>query len=973
MARYQSVILSFVLFQSFCAQPATDHYSIRDGLPTQASYYALQDHDGFLWVSGEAGVSRFDGKNFVTFTKMDGLAEDEVTGLYEDKKGRIWFFPFSKKLSYYYEGKFYSEKNDPNLKKIGDRFLLHNYSLSEDADGNVFIPSPLPDGGIFRIDTNNRLTWLQLSGRIDFIFTSEDRRKLFIVRNDSELVTNDQPRYPIKIPKKLRPLATHWHVNLHSSATLCSGPEGVYRFADGDFRLLLRPTAFPRNWNWTKDDVTMDRQGNILASDLHERVLFFRKERDHYLPAINISSEPGIVCRDNEENIWIPSKHAGLFKIPYRSFSDAEAFRINSRLKNSRVTSCCTSSGGLLWLGHDNGTVSCVTPDSVFHLSHESFHKGFNRIIGLCETPEGNILAVSDWASFYLRYGPKGIVVRELLNPHKQSVGACKGIYTDWQGRPVISLPHGLDYLLHKDQFLSPMPTQGDNTRRFSSYIASDGKWYTSRTDGLFVRDSSGKNPTNLSRADARLQERVHHYTELPDGTLILATYGNGLIAVKDGRFLSSVNSSQGLAGNICRKVLRRNDTLFVATNNGVSVIRFRNGSFELIKTAMPEAARSTDVNDLCFNGNILYAATSSGLVLLRLPSIAEELSRPPKVFITEVLSGGRKYDPIKQILLPYSRDRELALGFIAPVMDQPARVSYRYRIKTHNEQWHLTSANRLEFSDLSYGSYVLELQAKKHNSDWGDSTLLTFTIATPFYLSGWFIAAGTLSGIVAILLLIRLFVRYKLRKHEQVVREQSAVKNERMRIAADMHDEIGSELTNLLIMSRTLGPAEKGKNDHFRFESLLNDLICRMNEVIWALNPDNDTSFSLMACIRAYAVSFAALHGLSCEVAIEESLYSDLPVGAEKRRNLFLIVKELLNNTVKHAQAKSLKISIRSTENSKICLGVSDDGKGFRQLNRHNGNGLLNIEKRVASLRGLLLIDSQPGKGTFFEIVFPI
>src|ERR1043166_8050652 len=105
------IILSCVCIHVVRAQDNPDiydHYTVNSGLPTQTTYNVLQDKRGFLWITTNAGVSRFDGKKFENFTTEDGLGDNEILNLIEDKKGRIWFVPFSHKVSYYYHGTFYT-------------------------------------------------------------------------------------------------------------------------------------------------------------------------------------------------------------------------------------------------------------------------------------------------------------------------------------------------------------------------------------------------------------------------------------------------------------------------------------------------------------------------------------------------------------------------------------------------------------------------------------------------------------------------------------------------------------------------------------------------------------------------------------------------------------------------------------------------------------------------------------------------
>src|SRR5436190_4057119 len=140
--RYCKYLVLFLLFiaqalNSFSQEYSYINYDTRDGLAGSLVYDAIQDKEGFMWFATENGLSRFDGKNFKTFTTKDGLPDNEILRLFVDSKGRLWIMPFKPSLCYYFKGKIYNKTNDSLLSKI--TVGAHAHNMVEDKSGNLFV------------------------------------------------------------------------------------------------------------------------------------------------------------------------------------------------------------------------------------------------------------------------------------------------------------------------------------------------------------------------------------------------------------------------------------------------------------------------------------------------------------------------------------------------------------------------------------------------------------------------------------------------------------------------------------------------------------------------------------------------------------------------------------------------------------------------------------------------------------------
>jgi signal transduction histidine kinase len=227
----------------------------------------------------------------------------------------------------------------------------------------------------------------------------------------------------------------------------------------------------------------------------------------------------------------------------------------------------------------------------------------------------------------------------------------------------------------------------------------------------------------------------------------------------------------------------------------------------------------------------------------------------------------------------------------------------------------------------------------------------------------------------ILIFLAYFLFNRYKRNEETKKERElQTQKEAERIRIARDMHDEIGAGLTRIVMRS------EQGKQQLLAGEgqqSIISESFSKMTtearelsrnigEIIWSLNPKNDTLDTLFAYIRSYAYDYLENANISCVVNFPDTI-PDVVFSPEMRRNIFLIVKESLNNIVKHSQATQVEITLTLGE-KQFTLSIKDNGKGIT-AKKEDGNGLGNMKKRTEESGGTFIIEDNPGGGTIVSI----
>jgi signal transduction histidine kinase len=220
----------------------------------------------------------------------------------------------------------------------------------------------------------------------------------------------------------------------------------------------------------------------------------------------------------------------------------------------------------------------------------------------------------------------------------------------------------------------------------------------------------------------------------------------------------------------------------------------------------------------------------------------------------------------------------------------------------------------------------------------------------------------------------IRFYYHRKLEKQKVTLEKQQAVEKERTRIATDMHDDLGANLSRIKFLSETIGikrqrlePIEDEVNS-IRYYS--HEMIDKMGEIVWALNERNDSLSDLLAYTRAYCVEYLSQNDIQSHVETPDTI-PNVFVSGDFRRNVYLTVKEALHNIVKHAQASKVEIYVETGK--EILIRIRDNGRGFKEADiRPFSNGIDNMKKRIASLGGNLEIRVNGGSTLMLKVPLP-
>jgi ligand-binding sensor domain-containing protein/two-component sensor histidine kinase len=310
--------------------------------------------------------------------------------------------------------------------------------------------------------------------------------------------------------------------------------------------------------------------------------------------------------------------------------------------------------------------------------------------------------------------------------------------------------------------------------------------------------------------------------------------------------------------------------------------------------------------------------------------------------------------------------DNTIEFSLVAVDMENGDNLEYSYKLDGFDQHWVNLGHNRsVLFPKLHSGTYHFNARARyKGSQDWFYlQTPIEFSIAAHWYTTWWF-------KVLLVLLLILVVIYGITYKFKKQLEKQKAIEAERNRIAADMHDDLGSGLTKITYLSQMALQQAEQKDYLSTIKATSTELVENMSEIIWAMKEENNRWDELISYLKLYAQEYGQNNNLAVHFQFPQADMEFTIIG-EVRRHIFLSTKEVLHNIVKHANAKNISIQIE--KKSAIILTIKDDGQGFKERPEGylGGNGLKNIEQRMRKIGGNMTITQDQGTQITFTIPY--
>ncbi len=451
-------------------------------------------------------------------------------------------------------------------------------------------------------------------------------------------------------------------------------------------------------------------------------------------------------------------------------------------------------------------------------------------------------------------------------------------------------------------------------------------------------------------------------------GKLWLANSANGLLRLDDLNAdkltLARYTTAEGLSSNGAFCITEDHfGRIYIGTGRGLDRLNPSTGQVESFTTA--DGLPGSDVQ-IAYRDrkNALWFSTTHGLTRF-LPD-PERQRRPPTILITGLQVNGlsRAVSILGETAIPKfdldSDQKQVNIDFLGLGATLGEQLRFEYRLT--GKAWVPTNERRVNFANLSSGNYSFEVRAVTGDGVYSQPATVSFSIADPIWQRWWFLTVIVLTMTA----LIYGVYRYRLARMLEVERV-------RTRIATDLHDDIGAGLSRLAILSEVarheMDPKSMGERLG-EIATVSRELVDSMSEVVWVINPRRDQLRDLIQRMRRFASDLFTSSGIEFTFVAPDDQH--IRLGADVRRQIFLIFKEATNNVARHSGCTRADLRLL-IEGGVLVLTVKDNGLGLDPDKAKDGNGLVNMRERARLLNADFMIDSRPGEGTTITLKAPL
>ena len=948
-------------------------WEIEDGLPSNRVLGIAQTPDGYLWLATLGGVTRFDGVRFTTFQKETtrGLESDRVQSVFASRDGSLWV----------------GFDRGGVARRDGDRFQViapvapgtepagWTTSFAEDASGAVWFGYEAPlkvsrwsDGRLAAFSgrdglatghggahgnevsvTNGGTVWYANTDGCGFFngtrFQAVDPDGGGYVHlapaGDGGMWATRGTKLVRYHPDGTREIAADIgsfsvHVmmeDLAGNLWLGTNNAGLIRFRDR--HLTKVPVA-----GSSVAALFEDREGAIWVGTqsgglnrLHPRRFFLRQTKDGL-----INDDTYSLCEDHEGRLWLAGRNTMLVRSTdstNRSFAPPRGW-----LEWSGVMTVLFDQSGGVWVGTLNGLYRSGE-DS---FSRESVHEPVTAL--LMDSRKDLWVAIINGPLVRHRDG------KDARLPEADGLTHVVALADDSLGRIWAGTESGFIFQKSGEQFIR-VPLPGAQSEEGIRFIVPDGPdtiWIGALKGGLY-RWRNGEVERLPNKAGLPADD-LRSLIITPEGDFWMGT-GRGLLRVSRNEIEAVMDG---------HKASMHCDTY--GRDDGLPSVEFSLG-FRGTTT------RTSDGH--------LWFATARGALEIVPPQLPSPSLTSLPVLIEEVRVGetAMVLERRSELMIP-PLSSPLEIRYTLAQLSAPGRLRFRYRLVGLGDHGWISVGDQrtVTFTRLPPGSYRFEVSVSDAGGAWSSAsaTSLKFTVRAAWWETVLFRAGMGAIGILALIWVVRKIVLLRVQTRIRKLEQAHALERERTRIARDIHDQLGANLTQIAITSKllTLDPPEDVPAHSRELTAIARRTAESLDEIVWAVNPHYDTLAALIEYLGMFAVDFLASAKIACEVDVPEAL-SAHPLSSNVRHHLFLAVKEALNNIVKHSGAHTVHLQVRQ-DGGRLHIAVSDDGCGFEPGTQAEGsNGIRNFHERMKELGGEFHLESAPGKGTRVVFTLPL
>jgi ligand-binding sensor domain-containing protein/two-component sensor histidine kinase len=990
-------------------------YTTSNGLVSNKISRIVRDSRGYLWFCTEQGLSRFDGYRFTNYTMDEGLPDNEVNDLLETRSGDYWVATGKGLCRFDPSGGASPARDratDAREKNAKARFVIYRpdggpraaamKTIYEDQSGTLWCGTWQ---GLYQVEQTDQ----QVKFHLVDMGISTDEAKSYVVRS----LLEDR-----------------------KGALWMATDNGLYRlFRDRRVEHFSKKHGLLSD---KLMGIIEDQEGKLWVGDRSGGLCQLVSEPDvnRHIVARYYASKDGLQCIalnslfvSSDGRLWVGTDcgvsefllQNSRFKQRIKTYLGGES------LTDPRVWCLAEDRSGNLWIGSADGAIQILRGGLTTYTEADGLDA--RVVVSINESKTGELF-VHTWSSRQAVFNRLEGQRFTAIKPNLPKAIAL----TDWRIE-LQAREKNWWLITHQEIWTLPQVNDVEELARlrpkpfYRSSIAGPISAFEDRHGNIWISSRGEKRLMRWERATSAFisytekqglpsaGDFVWAYAEDREGNLWINFENLGLARYANGRFrvfaaeagismknlgvvffdskgrLWVASAAEGLIridnptaedlqvsrytiadGLSSRHVLCLTEDqwgrLYIGTTRGLDRLDPATGRFQHFTTADGLANNQVNRSFRDRNG-ALWFGTDTGLS--RLIPEPDRPKSPPAIFINRITIPNRDYG-VSEIGETTVRGLELdanqnhiQIDFLSLEFDAGEVLQYQYQLAGADTDWQpLTTQRSVNYANLAPGSYHFLVRAVNSEGVFSPNPAsLEFMILAPVWQRWWFIALVALCTILA----VNAIYRYRLTQRLEVERM-------RIRIAADLHDDIGANLTKIGILSEVANSRINGA-EPFIFEPISSiarisrESVASMSDIVWAINPKKDSLRDLVRHMREFAGEIFA----NCEIEFDFRAPSSdiyLKLGADARRTVFLIFKEAVNNIVRHADCQKADIELH-IEAAHLVLQVSDDGRGFDTQQESEGNGLLSMHRRAVLAGGTLEIVSRRTSGTKITLRLPI
>jgi sensor histidine kinase YesM len=725
----------------------------------------MQDSKGYLWIATDAGVVKYDGYNFVTYNNSNGLPDNTVFKIREDRKGRIWFASYSGKMAYYSHNSdsIFEITANKTLDQITDHYPV---DFTFDSHDTLFVSisrrgyvkiHPPHYARVQHYNYERNCYFIRRVQNGNCIYGTSFHEKSFYREFVPLICDKGDSKSNIDTSFKVKASIAHLGLVYESdTSVLFSNGTAIYSVSEHAKRTLYR---YAGNVNKTVS-LFRDNQKRLWLNGLNEgtRVVErfdFENPAFHFLKAFSVSS----VCQDRENGYWISTLEDGLYYIPSLNFSFIDK---SDGLPANKVLSI-----SLL-----NGKLKCLTSD--FSMSEIDLNSNQIKVNEKFKS-----------AAWYISQSDKYLLFCS-NNPYIMKAGSAIKVPLWVSGENGVREPvrvrraidYDADYFLGFDQgdLLMVHKETGEcklkplNLPNIFSVMVQKEKVWIGTKSGLYLYN--GKRIEYMGNAHPLLKSRAEDMISCGD-SLWIATRGNGVLCLFQDSVVKQYTELNGLASNMTKCIIKDAlGSIWIGTNRGISRLTKNKDNIYMVGTVnMNSGLVSNEVNKMVAYNHKLYFATNKGLGILNVNDFYDpKLSIP--VYIEEIFIDNEKVKAVPVHRLSHQQNI-ISFNYKGVCIKESGGITYKYKLVGLDTSWTYSKNTYVQYTTLPSGNYLFIVYALNQdgNSFYPPATV-NFVIDTPLWQTWWFI----LTCIVLFFTVLLLLYRNRIERIKKDEKEKSAV-----------------------------------------------------------------------------------------------------------------------------------------------------------------------------------------------------